>query len=264
MDSGLKGKKALITGGSTGIGLGIAEELAKEGVDIAIASRNPDPEALEKIRAHGVRALRLCADVSQEPQVVRMVKEAIDGLEGLDLYINNSAAHWDEPVTKVTVDGWLNTINTNLSACVFACREVARHFIAQGQGSILIVGSTAICSPLPTETAYRAAKVGLKAYMEVLATEMAPFGIRVNMITPGFYITRLTTHLSGDKLAQVVATIPLRRPGDVSRDIGPSAVLLLSDRLSPYTTGANLVVAGGAQMRHTPYYSYEETRQMNL
>jgi NAD(P)-dependent dehydrogenase (short-subunit alcohol dehydrogenase family) len=266
MDSGLRGRKALITGGSTGIGLGIAKSLAAEGVDVAVASRNPDPKGVEDIRAFGVKAVSITADVSKEEQVVRMVQEAKVALGGLDLYVNNAAAHWDEAVTKLTAEGWFNTINTDLSSCVFACREASRLFIDQGQGSILIVGSTAMYQPLAKETAYRVAKTGLKVYMEVLATELAPHGIRVNMLVPGFFLTKLVGHFTDQMLESVAKSIPLQRIGDTNaeNDVGPSAVLLLSDRLSPFTAGAVLDVAGGDQMNPNKYYSYDQVREMNL
>lgn len=266
MDTGLKGAKVLITGAGTGIGKSIALSLASEGVNVAVASRNPDPAVIEEISSQGVDALRLCVDVSREDQVVGMVRDAIEGLGGLDLYINNSAAHWDEPVTKVTSEGWFNSINTNLSACVWACREVARHFIKQGRGSILIVGSTCMYTPLYKETGYRVSKTGLKAYMEILAVELAPFGIRVNMLTPGYFHTRASSHLSGNeqKEQMILNTIPLRRAGDLDHDIGPAAALLLSDNLSRYTTGAELVVDGGVRLNPLPYYTDDEVREMNL
>jgi 2-deoxy-D-gluconate 3-dehydrogenase len=262
MDTGLKDKVALITGGSSGIGQGIALALAKEGVHVAVASRNPDPEAIQEIEAQGVRTLRLTVDVGKEDEVVRMVQETIAGLGGLDLYINNAAAHWDESATKLTTEGWLNSIHTNLSACVWACREAARHFVAQGHGSILITGSTASYNPLYKETSYRVSKGGLKMYMEVLAIELAPFGVRVNMITPGYFRTRLTEFFGGEQEKRMLEEIPLRRPAQ-PQEIGASAVLLLSDKLSSYTTGSELVVDGGAKLRPLPIYSDDEILQMS-
>ena len=266
MDTGLKGKKALITGGGSGIGRAIALALAGEGVDIVVASRNPDPKTMSEIESLGVQALRLCVDVSKEDEVVKMVRQTIQSLGGLDLYVNNSAAHWDEPVTKVTTEGWLSSIHTNLSACVWACREASKHFISREYGNILIVGSACMHTPLYKETSYRTSKTGLKAYMEILAIELAPFKIRINMLTPGFFSTRASEHLvtNKEKMKVVLDTILLRRAGDLEKDIGPAAVFLLSDKLSAYTTGSELVVDGGLSLRPLPYYSDEEIRKMNL
>ena len=262
MDPGLRGKKALITGGGRGIGRALGLALAEAGVDVAIASRDPSAETIRDIESHGVKALRLVADVSQEAQVVRMVNEALDGLGGLDLYINNAAAHWDEPVTRVTSEGWFNSINTNLSACVWGCREVCKHFLAQGRGAVLIVGSAATWSPLYKETGYRASKAGLKAYMEVLAVELAPFGIRVNMLTPGYFPTGASAHLAGKRLRRVLDNIPLRRAGNLEDLVAP-ALLLLSDQLGAFITGTELVVDGGQTLRPLAFYSDDEVRAMN-
>ena len=264
MDSGLSGRKALITGGGTGIGRGIALALAKEGVNIAIASRNPPQETIEEIRSLKVKALRLCVDISDEAQVIKMVKEVIEKFDGLDIYINNAAARWPQPVTKISTESWFKTINTNLSACVWACREVSKYMVAQRSGSILIIGSTAMFTPGYKGTSYRVSKTGLKVYMETLALELALFGIRVNMIIPGHFPTRLTAGLGPEKEKIMTSQIPLRRLGNPEEDIGPTATLLLSDKLSPYTTGSTLVIDGGLRLRPLPLYSDEEIRQMNL
>jgi glucose 1-dehydrogenase len=262
MDAGLKGKTALVTGGATGIGLGIGTVLAEEGVSLAIASRNPDPDGIRQLESTGAEVLTIRADVSREAEVVQMVETTISHFGHLDLYVNNVAGHWDEPVTKVSSEGWMNSINTNLSACIYGCREVSRHFIEQGSGSILIIGSTATHAPMPTETGYRVSKAGLKPYMQLLATELAPFKIRVNMVTPGYVPTKVSAAIIGDREEAALAVIPLRCAGK-PEDIGYAAVCLLSDKLSGYTTGAELVVDGGFHLRPNPMFSDEELRRMN-
>ena len=268
MDTGMKDKVALITGGSTGIGSGIALALAQEGVHVAVASRNPEPEIFERIEAHGVRSLRLIADVSREDQVVAMIRQTIDGLGRLDYYINNAAAHWDEWAMQLTSESWQKSVTTNLTACAWGCREAGRHFIKQRGGSILIIGSTAHSAPAHKEIAYRVTKSALYAYMEALAAEMAPFGIRVNILTPGGFPSRLFDKFVADHGGQeaedsVAAEIPLRRIGRLE-EIGPTAVLLLSDKLSSYTTGANFVVDGGYSLRPLELYTDEQIRQQSV
>lgn len=263
MDTGLKDKTALVTGGSSGIGLGIAKALAREGVKLAIASRKPDPTALEKLRALGVEVMGIEADVSKEEMVINMVRKAIDSFGHLDFYVNNAAWSWHEPVTKLTTEAWMNTINTNLSGCVWACREVAKHMIARKEGSILIIGSTAAYHPLYTETAYRVSKTGLIAYMEVLAIELAPYGIRVNMVVPGAFLTRITkAFFAGEKSKRLTKDIPLKRIGDPD-EIGSSAALLLSDKLSSYTTGSILTIDGGIRLRPHQLLSDEDILKLN-
>jgi NAD(P)-dependent dehydrogenase (short-subunit alcohol dehydrogenase family) len=262
VDSGLRGKTALVTGGSSGIGLGIALALAEEGVDLAIASRSPDASALDALRARGVRCLRIEADVSREEDTVRMVSEAIEGLGRLDLYVNNAAWAWHQPITKIDSRAWYSTIDTNLSACLWACREVCRHMVARRQGGILVVGSTSRLMVSYREIAYRISKTGLRVLVENLSGEMAPHGIRVNMVTPGHVRTRLTSTVPAAVEEKLLGMIPAHRFGQ-PENIGRAAVFLLSDTLSPYTYGADLVIDGGLALRPLPLLSDEEAYRLN-
>lgn len=248
MDSRLGGKRALVTGGSTGIGLAIAHALADEGVALAIASRTPDPAAIDKLRARGVQVQAIVADVSREAAVTEMVAEAAAALGGLDLYVNVAAGAWHEPITRLTSASWYRTLDTNVGACVWGCREVGRRFIRQGHGCILVIGSVAMSMPQPCETAYRVSKVALKAHVETTAVELAPFGIRANLLVPGAFDTKMLADTPRVLRDRVMSEIPLRREAQ-PREIASSAVLLLSDELSPYTTGASLVVDGGLSLR---------------
>jgi NAD(P)-dependent dehydrogenase (short-subunit alcohol dehydrogenase family) len=263
MDLGLRGRRALITGGASGIGLGIATVLAEEGVDLAIASRNPDPAVVAQLQAKGVKCLRITADVSREPDVMRMVEEAITGLGQIDFYVNNAAWTWHQPITRMTSEAWYNTLNTNLSAAVWACREVAKHMVARRSGSIAIVGSTARFFPAFAETAYRTSKMGLKMLMENLAIELSPYGIRVNMVTPGHYKTRMTGNIPEAIETRLKEIIPLHRFGN-PREVGNAVAFLLSDQLSGYTVGADLVVDGGLTMNPLRLLSEEQIERLNL
>lgn len=262
MNTGLSDKRALVTGGARGIGFAIASALAAEGVRLAIADLDPDPAAIESLQRVSGDAFSIQADVSQEAEATRMVENAADRLGGLDLFINNAGAAWHEPVTKITAAAWYRTLDTNLGACVWSSRAVAKRMVAQRAGAILIVGSTVRFCPAYREGAYRAAKVGLKAYMETLALELAPFGIRVNMLTPGHYPTRLTAGIAPEKADRLRHEIPLRRFGSPD-ELGPAALFLLSSRLSSYVTGAEIVVDGGLSLRALPMNSDEEIVQWN-
>jgi glucose 1-dehydrogenase len=198
-----------------------------------------------------------------EDQVNAMVAQAIEVFGHIDLYVNNAAGTWHQPITQITTEAWLNTLNTNLSACLWACREVCRHMVARRQGSILIVGSTAQYNQAYREAAYHITKTGLRVLKDTLALEMAPYGIRVNLLVPGHYPTRLTASLAEDKAATLRHEIPLRRFGNPD-EVGPAAVLLLSDALSSYTTGAELAIDGGLRLRPLPLYTDEEITQLNL
>lgn len=262
METGLKGKTALITGGSSGIGKGIALALASEGVDVAIASRNPDPEALKEIEGHGVRCIRIAADVSKESEAVRMVQEAIDGLGHLDFYVNNAAWTWHQPITKLESENWYNTLNTNLSAAMWATREVSKYMIPRRAGAIVIIGSTVRFFPAYGETSYRVSKMGLKMLMEQLTIELAPYGIRVNMITPGHYKTRMTGGIPEEIEEKLKGIIPLHRFGNPI-EVGNAVAFLLSDRLSGYTIGADIVIDGGLTMNPLNFRTQDEIEKLN-
>jgi 3-oxoacyl-[acyl-carrier protein] reductase len=262
MDAGLRGKRALITGGSSGIGRAIALALAREGVDIAIADLNHDAETLRAAEAEGARAMGMVVDVHVEREAVDMVRRAIELLGAIDLLVSNAAATWHQPITRITSQRWFDTLNTNLSACMWACRGVCRHMIERGGGSILIVGSTAQYNQAYGEAAYHVSKAGLRALKNTLALEMAPYGIRVNQLVPGHYPTKLTAGLAASKAERLRHEIPLRRFGRPA-ECGPAAVFLLSDALSSYVTGAELVVDGGLQLRPLPLFSDEEITLMN-
>lgn len=268
MDLGLDNKTALVTGGGRGIGRAIALALASEGAHVAIASRNPELETVQEIEALGVKALRLSVDVSEEDQVVDMVRQTIDAFGHLDMFVNNAGHHWHEPVTKITTKNWMKTINTNLSACIWACREVAKHMIERRQGSVLIVSSTIQFNPGYKESSYRVSKVGLKGYAETLALELGPFSIRVNVLSPGPFPTQLAANLKEAVADPVLGpalleSIALRRLGD-PEECGAIAAVLLSDKVSSYTTGADVVVDGGFKLRPLTLVSQEEIMNMNL
>jgi len=263
METALAGKTALITAGATGIGFAISKALAAEKVNLAIASLDLDEKNVAELRGYGVRVETFPCDVSEEEQVVRLVSNATDAFGQIDLYINNAAWAWHQPVTAVDTDSLLKTLKTNLFSCIWACREVARQMIARGSGSILIIGSTAMLNPFYGETSYRISKTSLAYYAEVLAIELASHGIRVNTILPGFFLTKLSSRgMSPDGLKKILAEIPLRSAGD-PLDVGGQAALLLSDRLSRYTTGATVVVDGGLHLRPLPFLSDDEIKQLN-
>ena len=262
IEPGLRGKNALVTGGGTGIGRAIAFALAEAGVNIAIASNQPAEETIRELKSLGVRASFIAADVSIEADVGRMVDEAASQLGSIDLYVNNAAIAAHQPVTRISADAWHKTLNTNLSACVFACREICKHMIARGGGSILIIGSTAQFNQAYGEASYHIAKTGLRVYKNTLALEMAPHGIRVNMLAPGHFLTPLTEGI-GDESARILrGEIPLRRFGKLT-ELAATAILLLSDRLSPYTTGAEFVVDGGLHLRPLPLVTDRQILLMN-
>ena len=239
-DAGLAGKRALVAGGASGIGRAIALALAGEGAAVAVVDRTPVEEGSGLV---GVRV-----ELGDEQASVRAVEQAADLLCGLDLLVYTAAQAHHEPAIRLSPGSWSATLASNLSGCVWTCREAALRMIDQGGGTILVIGSTSLYTPAPQEAAYRASKAALKAYAEVLALELAPFAIRVNVLTPGAFRTPLTEGMTAERRAALLREIPLRREG-VPDELCATALLLLSDRLSPYTTGAEFVVDGGLRLR---------------
>ena len=263
MESQLEGKVCLVTGGTQGIGKSIAKALAQEGVKLSIVSRHKNDEVLNELQLNKVDIIQILADVSRENDVSSMVDKTISHFGQIDLFVNNVAAHWDESITNISTQKLYNTINTNLSSCIWACRDISKHMIKNKSGSILIIGSTASFNPLPCEVSYRITKSALKPYMETLAVELAPFKIRVNMLTPGAFLTPLIKKLDKKLIQQSKKEIPFNRLGECF-ELGASAILLLSDILSPYTTGSELVVDGGLKLRPLPIYNSKQIKQFNL
>jgi NAD(P)-dependent dehydrogenase (short-subunit alcohol dehydrogenase family) len=262
MDAHLRGKTALVTGGTSGIGLAIAEALIAEGVRVAVASRHPESElASLDSTAKGLPELSVIADVSHEDQVIRMIEETVDHFGQLDLFVNNAAQALHQPITRIETDTFRKVLDTNLSACLWSCRQVAKHMISRRRGAILVVGSTSMYTPGPGETVYRITKFGLKAIVQNLAIELAPYGIRANLLVPGHYRTRLTANIPAPVEQQLAQQIPLRRFGE-TRECGNAGVFLLSDALSGYTTGAEMVVDGGLSLR--PLYFGDDSQLQGL
>jgi NAD(P)-dependent dehydrogenase (short-subunit alcohol dehydrogenase family) len=262
MDAGLGGRRALVTGGASGIGRAVALALAAEGVDVAIADRHDPSDVAAEVAAKGVRSVALVADVSSEAEVVEMVASAISRLGGLDLYVNSAAGAWHEPLLSLSREAFERTMATNVAASVFACREAGRHFVRQDRGAIVAIGSTALASAQPRETAYRASKAALKAHIEVAAVELAPFGIRVNLVTPGATDTPFVAAADRTQRDRVCGEIPLRREAGAD-EIATSVVFLLSDRLAGYITGTELVVDGGLHLRPIFHGSDAMLRALN-
>lgn len=263
MELGLKGKNVLITGGASGIGLGISKVLAGEGMNLAIASRDPDPAVIEELEADGVRCVRITADVSRESDCVRMVREAIDAFGTIDAYVNNAAWTWHQPVTKITGEAFDATINTNLKAAVLVSREIAKHMIRNGGGNIVIVGSTVRFFAAFMEASYRISKMGLKMFMETLAIELAPHNIRVNMVTPGHFVTRMTAGISNEAVEKLRGITPCGRSGN-PEEIGNAVAFLLSDRMSGFTIGGDLVVDGGLTLHPLNPPGFNDIKALNL
>jgi NAD(P)-dependent dehydrogenase (short-subunit alcohol dehydrogenase family) len=272
MDLGLSGKKALVTGGERGIGREICLALAREGVDIAYCDIRVETGAAstqEEICKLGRKVLAREVDVSMEEQVVEFVQAAITTFGRLDIFVSNAGIIEWEPVTKITLDSWNRILAVNLTGAMLCTREVARHMVGRRMGVMLFTSSTIQFNPAYKEAAYRVSKTGVQVFAETAAIELAPYGIRVNTVSPGLINSPnwakgiLQKAANDPKTGEgFMSNIPLGRLG-LPKDVGSIYAFLSSD-LASFTTGTNIVFDGGFSLRPLVLVSHDEIENMNL
>ena len=244
----LLNKVALITGGSTGIGRAAALAFAREGADVAVASRGHRAEAeslAREVEAIGRRCLPLRADVTSEADVQAMV-EAVGGQFGrIDVFVNNAGVQRPQAITEMTVADWERMMNAHLLGAFLCARAVAPVMMAQGGGRILIVTSQLGYVGRARYTAYSAAKGGLLAFTRALARELAPHGILVNSVAPGL-IDNGFDPLPDEAKRAHAASLPLGRLG-TNEDVAGAFVFLASEE-GRYFCGQTLHPDGGETM----------------
>lgn len=246
----LKGKKALITGASRGIGRGIALALAKQGADVAINYRSNKDEAekvVMEIKKIGRNAFAAQADVSSVDDVIRMFGEIKKKWGKLDILVNNAGIAYYSTFEAMTEEEWDKTLDVNLKGQFLCAREAVKLMKDKG-GKIINISSIASGGAGIGGVRiahYIASKGGVAALTEALAVELAPYKINVNAIGPGFIDTDMTKELIGDPKARqgLLARIPWGRFGKPA-DIGAVAAFLASDE-ADYITGALIFVDGG-------------------
>jgi peroxisomal 2,4-dienoyl-CoA reductase len=254
----LRGTAALVTGGGTGIGFGIAEAFARAGADVAIASRKPEhlESAAERLRRHGTRVVTVEANV-REPELVRAaVERSATELGHLDVLVNNAAGNFYAPSATLSPNAWKAVVETDLYGTFFCSQAAYAPLKAAGGGSIISISMTLHYRGWPQMAHATAAKAGVDALTRTLALEWAPDRIRVNAIAPGPIPTEgvrkaFTPPNAGapdvfgmDAYAR--RAIPLGRWGTPD-DIGQMAVFLASPA-GQWITGQIFVVDGGASL----------------
>jgi len=252
----LKGQTALVTGASSGIGLGIAKALGAAGADVVVnyVSAPETAEAVAaEIRAGGSRALAIRADVSREDQVQAMFAEMLGAWGTIDILVNNAGLQKDAAFGEMTLEQWNTVIGVNLTGMFLCSREAVRAMIRQGArpqvsravGKIICVSSVHEVIPWAGHANYAASKGGVKLLMQTLAQELAPARIRVNSIAPGAIQTPINRQAWGtpQALKSLLTLIPYGRIGQ-PEDIGRVAVFLASDD-ADYINGQTIFVDGG-------------------
>jgi 3-oxoacyl-[acyl-carrier protein] reductase len=242
----MTGLVALVTGGTRGIGRGIAIALAHAGCRVAvnyIVEPERAADTVDELVAAGVDAVAIKGDVGQAGDVRRMVDEAVDRFGRLDVLVNNAGTQTWTPLLEVTPEEWDLVIRTNLTGSFLCTQAAARHMRDQGGGSIVNIGSGCNRVPFPGLVAYTASKGGLEMLTKVSAVELAPFRIRVNCVAPGAIEVERTRLELPDYAGTWGALTPLGRVG-TPEDIAAAVVFLVSPG-SSYVTGQTINVDGG-------------------
>jgi glucose 1-dehydrogenase len=253
---GLKGTNVLVTGGSSGIGQAIAVRFAEYGANVAINYLRRPEEAedtesqvqacVAKVQQEGVQDVLVQGDVSKEEDVVQMVGDAIDGLGGIDVLVNNAGIQISRPSEELSSEDFDKVLAVNLRGAFLCAREAIRHFLAADKpGSIINVSSVHQVIPKPDYLGYSTSKGGMQNLTRTLALEFASRGIRVNGIGPGATVTPINRAWidDPDKRRAVEEHIPMRRAGDADEMAGVTAFLASDD--AAYITGQTLFVDGG-------------------
>ena len=253
---GLEGKNVLVTGGSSGIGQAIAVRFAECGANVAINYLRRPEEAQEtedqvqacvaKVQREGVQDVLVRGDVSREDDVVGMVGEAVVGLGGIDVLVNNAGIQISRPSEELSSEDFDKVLAVNLRGSFMCAREAIRHFLAEEKpGSIVNISSVHQLIPKPGYLGYSTSKGGMQNLTRTLALEYASRGIRVNGVGPGATVTPINRAWIDDpeKRKQVEEHIPMQRAGDSDEMAGVTAFLASDD--AAYITGQTIFVDGG-------------------
>jgi NAD(P)-dependent dehydrogenase (short-subunit alcohol dehydrogenase family) len=245
----LRGRVALVTGGSRGLGLEIAEGLGEAGAAVALTARREEwlREAKAALRRAGIECVTVSCDIGR-PEAVRAMADAVSSRLGpIDILVNNAGATWGAPVLEMPLDKWQRVLETNLTGTFLVTQAVGRTMVDRRRGKIINVASIAGLIGSPGDVldtiGYSAAKGGVVAFTRDLAVKWAPMNVHVNGIAPGFFRTRMTEALLQRNQARVEAQIPWGRIGQPGELKG--VAVFLASAASDYITGHIIPVDGG-------------------
>ncbi len=247
----VEGKVAIITGAASGLGAESARRLAREGAPVVLTDMQAEAgqAVADEIQAAGGRAVFLPHDVTDEARWAEVVAHAMERFGRLDVLVNSAGVGGGEPILEATLEGWRRVVGINLDGTFLGVRHAAPVMAAAGRGSIVNLSSILGKVGMPGAAAYCASKGGVALMTKAVALELAPMGVRVNSVHPGFIETPMVTNSLRDSGNEnemrdmIVSRHAMGRLG-VPREIADAIVFLASDE-SSFMTGAELVVDGG-------------------
>ena len=247
----LKGKKAVVTGSSRGIGRGCALTLAKYGADVVVtyvASQEKSEDVTKEIKNLGRESFAVKVDVSKENEVKSLFKKTFNKFGGIDVLVNNAGIHQHLKTWELSLKDWENVINTNLTGVFLCSKEAVTHMKERKSGSIINISSCVAFTGTDHEIHYASTKAGILGFTKSLALEAAPYAVRVNAVAPGFIATDMVLPFleTDNDRKELESQIPLNRLGE-PEDIGEAVAFLASDRAC-YITGEVIHVNGGLIM----------------
>lgn len=249
MSLSLKGKTALVTGGSRGIGKAIALTLADYGADVAItfaSSVDAANEVKEEIESKGCKAKAIQADAVSFERAEEVISDLVDDWEKLDILVNNAGITRDNLILRMSEEQWDQVIDTNLKSIFNYCKAVAKPMMRNRGGSIINISSVVGLSGNAGQSNYAASKAGIIGFTKSYAKEFASRNIRANVVAPGYITTEMTGELDEKVLEAIKEETPLARAGE-AEEVADTVLFLASD-LSSYITGTTVRVDGGMAM----------------
>ena len=246
-NQGLKGRIALVTGASKGLGRAMAIALAKHGAHLVLVARDKEKlnSVAQEVDAAGSTADVFAADITKEDQVLQLESDVSAKVGKVQILINNAGMNLRKNLTDYTLDEWRGVQDTNVTSVFLMCRSFVPHMKGSGYGRILNMTSIMAHVSLPQRTAYSSTKASLLGLTKALALELATEGITVNGISPGPFATEMNTAIlqNPELNAQFISKIPVGRWGKVE-EIGALAAFLCSDDAG-FITGTDILIDGG-------------------